>query len=569
MSELCSMVIPSEDYADFIIYYTGLRQRIEQMYPDNCLLFPTSEYFFYYEKIANGELSPEQAFSYFSIPKLYAPLDTTSMESSGITQNQNNPLLNLTGKGVLIGFMDSGIDWKNPVFLGEDQNTRILRIWDQTISPDTQSDFSSPSLFPYGTEYYHDSIQAALRGEIPDLPTKDETGHGTFAAAIAGGRQLPDIPFTGAAPNVFIAMVKLKQAKQYLRRFFRVPENTPAYQENDLIAAAIYLTTLARQENLPLVLCITTGTSSGSHDGTSPFCRVLEEISKQIGCIVVSAAGNETGRAHHYMGKLDQSSPSETVNLRVGERESGFTLELWSNLPERYAIRFTTPSGESLQNIFSYSREEQRLTFRLDPTIIYLSYHETESGTGNVMVLMRFYNPSAGVWRIQVENTLFLSGVYHMWLPVTGFIQENTGFLRPDPDVTITEPGNTASLITSSTYNHVNNSLYIHSSRGYTRSGRIKPDLAAPGVDVFGPVPSINTDLRFSRRTGACVAAAHTAGACANLLEWGLIRRNSPSMNSIIAKSILIRGAKRNPVYSYPNREVGYGTLDLYQSLLL
>lgn len=589
MPSNCQTAILSEDFADFILPYEGIRQRILELYPDNCLLFPSPDYFLLYEPITDRRLSPEQAFSYFTIPKLYAPVDSTSMDSSGITQNQANPLLNLKGRGILIGFLDSGIDWTNPVFLGEDGNTRILRIWDQSLTPAEDSTFSSPSIAPFGTEFSKQDIDAALRGETPPLATMDETGHGTFAAGIAAGKQIPTSAFTGAAPEAWIAMVKLKQAKSYLRTFFRVPETAEAYQENDLILAALYLVEVARQERLPLVLCITTGTSSGSHDGTSPFGQILDRIAVQVGYSVVVAAGNEAGEGHHYFGKLDQSSPMENVDLRVGANEEGFTLELWANQPEEYSIGFTTPSGESLPDTIFYSQEEKRLTFRLDPTEIYVSYHPTEVGTGSQLILMRFFHPTRGIWRLHVHNMLFLEGTYHMWLPVAGFLEEDTVFLRPDPDVTITEPGNAIFPITVSTYNHQNNSIYIHSSRGYTRSGRIKPDIAAPGVDVFGPAltptprPSgraildeadlntlQNTGIpRFTRRTGSCVAAAHAAGAAADLLEWGILRRNRAGMNTTIVKSLFIRGANRNPVYSYPNREFGYGTLDLYKSVSL
>lgn len=585
----CQEAILSEDFADFILPYEGIRQHILEYYPDKCLLFPSPNYFLIYEPITGRTLSPEQAFSYFTIPKLYAPIDSTSMDSSGITQTQNNPLLQLKGKGILIGFLDSGIDWKNPVFLGEDGNTRILRIWDQTLQPQPDGPFSSPSIAPFGTEFSKQDIDAALKGETDSLDTADETGHGTFAAGIAAGKQIPASAFTGAAPEAWIAMVKLKPAKSYLRTFFRVPETAQAYQENDLILAASYLVEVAREERLPLVLCITTGTSSGSHDGTSPFGQILDRIATQVGYAVVTAAGNEAGEGHHYFGELDQSSPMEHVDLRVGANEEGFTLELWANQPEEYSIGFTTPSGESLPDTLFYSQEEKRLTFRLDPTEIYVSYHPTEAGTGSQLILMRFYNPTRGIWRLHVNNLLFLEGRYHMWLPVTGFLEPDTVFLRPDPDVTITEPGNTIFPITVSTYNHQSNSIYIHSSRGYTRSGRIKPDLAAPGVDVFGPAltPAARStgrsildeaDLnalqnagtpRFTRRTGSCVAAAHTAGAAACLLEWGILQRNRPAMNSTLVKSLLMRGANRNPVYSYPNREFGYGTLDLYKSLSL
>ena len=156
-----------------------------------------------------------------------------------------------------------------------------------------------------------------------------------------------------------------------------------------------------------------------------------------------------------------------------------------------------------------------------------------------------------------------------MWLPIHGFVRDDTVFLRADPFTTVTSPGNSPFAITAGAYNHLNDSLYIHSSRGYTRDGRIKPDLTAPGVGVYGPgVSSVPGVFPMERMTGSSVAAAHTAGAVADLFSWGYVSGNDPYINNNTVKAFLTRGAKRNPSYTYPNREWGYGTLDLYQSFL-
>ncbi len=148
-----------------------------------------------------------------------------------------------------------------------------------------------------------------------------------------------------------------------------------------------------------------------------------------------------------------------------------------------------------------------------------------------------------------------------MWLPVHGFLSEDTFFLQSNPDTTVTDPGNTPGPITTAAYNHRNNSIYIHSGRGFARSGAIKPELAAPGVAISAP------QQRFDM-TGTSIAAAHMAGAAASLLSWAVLGDNLRSINTLIAKSILIRGADRKPGLTYPNREWGYGTLNLYQSFL-
>ena len=231
--------------------------------------------------------------------------------------------------------------------------------------------------------------------------------------------------------------------------------------------------------------------------------------------------------------------------------------------------------------------EENTFSFKLDASSIFISYQITESSSGRFLAFLRFTAPAPGIWHIRVYPTLLVSGQFHIWLPMQGFLTEDTGFLRPDPDITITDPGNAPLLLTVSTYNHVTGILYIHSSRGFTATGQIKPDLAAPGVNVQGPgilpgtsrlprqtdsavreaVPP-SSSISLTRKTGSSIAAAITAGAVACLFSWGFTQGNDTTLTSISVKSILIRGAERKEAFRYPNSQWGYGTLNLYRAFL-
>ena len=218
--------------------------------------------------------------------------------------------------------------------------------------------------------------------------------------------------------------------------------------------------------------------------------------------------------------------------------------------------------------------QETTLSFRLDATRIFISYQLTEAGSGRFLAFLRFRGPAPGIWHIRVYPALYVTGQFHIWLPLQSFLPDDIRFLRPDPDITITDPGNAPLLLTISTYNHVTDSLYIHSSRGFTATGQVKPDLAAPGVDVQGPAlqsrgNTASTPVSFTRRTGASVAAAITAGAVACLFSWDFTQGNDKTLTSSSVRSILIRGADRKEAFQYPNRQWGYGTLNLYQAFLL
>lgn len=553
MSYNCRDITMSEDYVDLLIPLDGIPkangicgQSIGGMYEVQHWL------------LGEGQLLPSGNIGYYVIPKLYGLLDTGSMEASGIPEIQNQPILALKGNGVLVGFIDTGIDYQNQVFRNLDGSSRIAAIWDQTIQSG-----DPPEGFLYGTEYTKQQIDGALESENPlvVVPSIDENGHGTFLAGIAAGSESEDGSFFGAAPKSMIAMVKLKPAKRYLRDFFFIKEGAEAYQENDLMAGMDYLRKLAEKLDMPLVIGIGLGTNQGSHFGLAPIEQLIRQISSVVGNIIVTAAGNETGRGHHYHGIYPSEQEYEEVEIRVGEEERGFSLEFWARAPEYYSIAIRSPSGEYTPRIVTRFTSSQVLDFVFEETKIYVDYRTVVQGEGDFLILIRFQNPTPGIWTIRVYNSLYINGNYNMWLPMYGFISPDTVFLRPSPDTTLTIPATTGNVIVASAYNHVNGGIYINSSRGYPLSNIIKPDLAAPGVNVYGPL----VGNRFGRMTGTSVAAAHMAGAAALLLEWALVRDNREILTTGDAIAFFIRGASRKPGVVYPNREWGYGTLDVYQ----
>ena len=553
MSYNCRDITMSEDYVDLLIPLDGIPkangicgQSIGGMYEVQHWL------------LGEGQLLPSGNIGYYVIPKLYGLLDTGSMEASGIPEIQNQPILALKGNGVLVGFIDTGIDYQNQVFRNLDGSSRIAAIWDQTIQSG-----DPPEGFLYGTEYTKQQIDEALESENPlvVVPSIDENGHGTFLAGIAAGSESEDGSFFGAAPKSMIAMVKLKPAKRYLRDFFFIKEGAEAYQENDLMAGMDYLRKLAEKLDMPLVIGIGLGTNQGSHFGLAPIEQLIRQISSVVGNIIVTAAGNETGRGHHYHGIYPSEQEYEEVEIRVGEEERGFSLEFWARAPEYYSIAIRSPSGEYTPRIVTRFTSSQVLDFVFEETKIYVDYRTVVQGEGDFLILIRFQNPTPGIWTIRVYNSLYINGNYNMWLPMYGFISPDTVFLRPSPDTTLTIPATTGNVIVTSAYNHVNGGIYINSSRGYPLSNIIKPDLAAPGVNVYGPL----VGNRFGRMTGTSVAAAHMAGAAALLLEWALVRDNREILTTGDAIAFFIRGASRKPGVVYPNREWGYGTLDVYQ----
>lgn len=555
----------AEEYGDFIYQYylipeetrrelegTGLFSDVGRQYTILRLGIPEER-----------PLRLAEDFGYFVIPKVYGLLDAGSMEAAGITSVQNQPVLMQKGQGVLIGFVDTGIDYMLDIFRNPDGTSRISALWDQTADKDLE--LGRASLDGYGRVYFREEINQALETQDPLalVPETDENGHGTFLASIAAGGTI-DGSFTGAAPEADIAVVKLRQAGAYLREYFLIPEEAEAFSESDIMLGVQFLAREASRVGKPLVILLGLGSNQGNHMGSEPLASYLQLIGFQSGVAVVTAAGNETGRGHHFYGNISSGQAYEDVEIQVAEEEPGFSLELWSRAPETYSVSILSPVYGETAGLQVSGSGSDVYQFVLDGTTVFVNYRQVESWSGGQLILMRFLKPSKGIWRIRVSNDLYLNGQYHLWLPLTGFIREDTRFLRPNPDMTIVSPGNGKNILTAGAYQHQNGSIWNYSSRGYSGTGAVKPDLAAPGFEVAGMVPGGRTEVR----SGTSIAAAHGAGAAAILISWGLVEGNLEVMNTTTVTNYLIRGADRKSTLQYPNREWGYGSLNLYQTFL-
>ena len=520
----CSYSVTSEDTVDFISTYSALPEQLSAMTGIECIDFVSRQFAVLH--IPMDDLESPMNFSYYTysaIPKLYSLLDTDSMEASGILPASRIPAFGNQGQGVLIGFVDTGIDYQNPLFRKEDGSSRILGIWDQTLETGVLDPVNGFQAL-YGTQYSREEIDQALAAPDPLalVPSADENGHGTFLASVAAGGEDPDQDFTGAAPKASIAMVKLKPAKEYLRDFYLIREGADAYQENDIMMGVAYLLHLARRFSMPLVICLGLGTNQGSHVGKSPLGLYLDDINIYAGTAVITAAGNETGYGHHYRAVTRPEETLQTVELNVGEKDSGFSMEFWAQDVDIYRVGFISPTGEVVDPLPSSTEEENVIRFLVEQTEITVYSSIINTATGSQMIFIRFKDPMPGIWNLTVSSALNVTGAFHIWLPSRGFISDTTYFLRPDPDTLVTGPGNSQYALTVSAYDHTTGGIYIHSSRGFSRSGQIKPELAAPGVNITG------AGLRsgFVQRSGTSAAAAHAAGAAAILLHWGILERS-------------------------------------------
>ncbi len=541
--EACRNRVLSNDYLDVLVDFDLPAENIIEMdtdNPDYCEHVVTEDLRIIYVAASMMPPSVLGGYRYQYLPKCYGLLqDVSALTEAGILSVAGPPL-ELTGRNVLVGVLDTGIRYQLPEFRRSDGSTRILSIWDQT-----NQQGEPPDGFVFGTEYTEAEINANLESGEEYLVT-DEIGHGTKVAGVIGGYDR-ESGYLGAAPHVTFVIVKLKQAKAYLRNFYQIPFDVPCYQETDIMMALQYLEQVAKRENKPLVTCMALGTNLGAHDGTSLLNRYLNELgSGRSRCIVVGG-GNEGNAAGHYEGNL-----TEEVELLVGQGEEGFWLELWGKTPGVYTVSIVSPSGETIPEIPYRLGQNQEYSFIYSATRIQVAYIPVELGSGQQLIAMRFREPLPGIWKIRVYQSG--NGGFHMWLPMRQFLKGDTYFLRPNPYSTLTEPAYSREVLAVSTYNSADGSFYLNSGRGFATDGFITPALAAPGVAI--PTPII-TD------TGSSMSAALTAGAAACFMQWAVIEENDILVNTSSVKNYLIRGANRRADIIYPSREWGYGTLNL------
>lgn len=493
--------------------------------------------------------------------------DPSPLIASGVTQVQD-AALDLTGRGVIVAFADTGINFQNEVFRKEDGSSRILAIWDQT-----QQEGTPPEGFFIGTEYTREQIDAALLLEEPQerIKTVDEDGHGTRLAALAAGSRIEGgAGYLSPAYEADILVVKLRPAKQYLRDYYLIPDSVAAYSSADVMMAVKYLDSFARAFQRPIVFCLGLGSGYRDHEGNSVFSRYLSTIASSQSRVMVITGGNEGNAAHHFAGTLsvagiEENAADRNMEIYVGEGAQGFLLQIWTSAPVDIAVSIRTPGGEFISPVSVLFQENLRYRFVFEETVITVYNEYIAQGSGDALVLLRFEKPTPGIWTVGVNDRGNIADArFDAWLPITDFTKQPVYFLQPSPNITLTAPSYAADAITVSTYNSYDNSIYQNSGRGYSRDGRIKPDLAAPGVNITIAGNRLGERKRISAYTGASLAAAITAGASAQFMQWAVIDGRSPFIRSQELKNYLIRGAVREPSNTYPNRIWGYGRLNLY-----
>lgn len=549
--------ILDEDYLDLIIDNT----QVNQFNMGNNITRINDRYSILH--VLSKETKPCDLgdYSYNSFPAIYSLMSVQSLEQSGIIRVQNNPSLSLYGNGIIIGVIDTGIDYMHPAFLYNDKTSRIFSIWDQTIQSGTP-----PADMEFGSEYNKEKINLALKNSDPlsIVPSVDTNGHGTAIASVIAGSSNVSQDFRGVVPESELVVVKLKQAKRKLREISFVPEDVECYQETDILLGLRYLIDIALRLQRPLAICIALGTNQGGHDGTDTLSKNLNDLVRIPGVGVAVAAGNEGNNRRHYYSSVDTAPYSREFELRVSSKDKLFAMEIWSYILSYISVKIVSPTGETTNFVYPRIQSCQEFRFVFEESKVWVNNIIFEEESGDQLVLIRFEDPQEGIWRFQVNNLEDEKFSFNSWLPAGNLLSDETFFLESSPDTTITTPGNASNPLTVTGYNSLTDSILVESSRGYSRSNRVKPDIAAPGFEITCALPN----GVYGNLTGTGVAAAQATGIIAMLLEWAIPRGNYTLITGNDINKLIIRGADRDlQLYDYPNNIWGYGKIDVYSVL--
>lgn len=556
MNENCYEAVYSEDYADYIVEYNGDRQILEEIYSNACLFFIDNRYAILYSKKRSDYMESFGNLAYNIFPKLLAPMDVAGGEAAYNTPSilsmingenlDNESVLGLDGKDIVIGIVDTGIDILNEEFLNEYGRTRIKYAWDQSVNSSSGDSYAGE--FPFGTYYTEEQLNRFV--EEGNSVLRGEDNHGNYLASIAAGRN------NGIAENSDLVVVKLKKAKENLKELYGVRRGE-AYSEADIMLAIAYILQCSYRLRKTVSILIGFGTNSGSHTGSAALEAYINNIGILRGVCVSVAGGNEGAAGHHTEGDIEDNEQA-VIEINVPEK-TAFTLEIWGKAPGVYAIGMDIAGGEIIDRIPPRFDRSQIIKPIFGGGTIYVDYFLVEGQSGDELILVRFFDTPRGLYRITLTAAGAAGKSYRAWLPVSQFAPEGLVFTNPVTWGTVTVPGTAKTPIVAAAYNYSDGSIYVNGSRGYTADSVVKPDLAAPGVGITGAGP-YGTTVTGS---GSSISAACAVGAAAIMQQWSRDRGLSPYINGNQIRQYLIRGADRENSRRYPDRYYGFGILNL------
>ena len=558
-----------KNYISFVVAYDGnIKKEIDDI-NDASIFFIDDNFAILSIKLQNymETIRSIKSIIYIELNGIYT-LSESPVEDSKAPIFHRNPSLNLRGSGVVVAIVDTGIDYLNNEFMREDETTRILRIWDQTIdSGKTPDGFISGS--EYTEEDINKAIQAQKQGQNPYdiVPSKDDYGHGTKMAGIVGARGI-NREIVGVAPDCEFIIIKLQEASKEYIDFYYAKGDKAKYRNKDIIMALKYLYELSFTLNKPMIIYLPLGSNLGDHAGASILERYVDtKISGRNSLFVVTSTGNQGNTDTHTSGEIKSNGDSQIIELNCGKEQQGLVLQIYAQRPSKIKLGILSPSGERFENTNPRKTNHILINdaptwkFIYEGTTVQVTYDSPDEFTGDDKFVIKMEGITEGVWRFILTGNNIVDGKYYAWILQRELLAEDTRFLNPSPYTTLTIPGTAKTIINTSYYNQNNGAIVSESGRGYTMKDYIQPIITAGGINAITTKPGGGTITM----SGASVAGAILAGCCALIIQWAVVDGNDPQMYATKLQAYIIRGARKREGDTYPNRQWGYGILDMQE----
>ncbi len=484
------------------------------------------------------------------------------------------------GSGVVVGIVDSGIDWKHQDFKNSG-GSRIKYLWDMS------GQGNPPSGYSYGTEYTKTQLDA---NQCYEVDGDDGGGHGTHVSGTAAGSGGAISTYTGMAPESDIIFVK----------GFR---EGPGFASTDVVDGCNYIFQKAGQLGKPAAINLSLGGHYGAHDGTSLYEQSLSGLTGP-GKIIVAAAGNEGGDPIHLSYTSTGSSFNDAFEtfFELESQASVVVADMWyssGNINVGLAAYDTSslqligysPGIAPGQKIEDAAFQIQGYTYGYI-TIDATGVNNPNNGANEVVVVIDSHNGQIDIRGVYWTLFTYGSGTFDAWTIAGGvFSTFSQNWYKPgDNAKTVGIPGTSANVICVGSYvtkdhwididgvtryqpgNPVVGKNSYFSSLGPSRDGRLKPDISAPGEVIIAayssfltqtPRYNINQGGKHQKMQGTSMASPHVTGAVALLLE-----KNS-TLNYSQTVDILKNTAKKDSYTGQsPNNTYGYGKLDAYNAFV-
>ena len=549
----------TENLWEVIILYSGTTESLQQTFPNYRITFLLNNYaILLLPEEAIDTLADSPQVIYIERPRRLFFEDLPGIRSSCITAIQEAPL-SLTGKGVLLSVIDSGIDYMHPDFQNEDGSTRILALWDQTLTPDSSKNFLPPPGYTLGVLFTENQINAAIAAPTVQeraafCPSFDSSGHGTHVTGIAAGNGRVQIANRGVAYEASLLIIKLGAPG---------PMGFPSTTQ--LMQAVDFSVRYAIDHQLPLSINLSFGNTYGSHSGTSLLETYLDSVSDLGRICIVTGSGNEGNNGGHAGGRI-LSNTSKSLEFVVGDYERNLSIQIWKNYWDEIRIQLLPPFSQAPIQIPDAPGSWR---FAVGDTELLIYYGEPSPYSLYQELYIDFISSRtyivSGVWTFLLTAQNITDGIYDLWMPAAAIRGNATQFLAPTPETTLTIPSTAAKTISVGAYDSNTNTYAPFSGRGFTwNTNQVKPDLVAPGVDIT----SCAVGGGYEARSGTSMATPFVSGSCALLMQWGILQGNDSFLYGEKMKAYLIKGARKLPfVEKYPDPRVGWGALCVSASI--